>query len=374
MYKILDWKSSDDTRDIVHIVVQALVEGRNVALPAETAYHAVTSGLNPKTAKKFEELAQSKHIGRCALFLRSAQELLDYVTHLSPVASRVAHRAWPGPLVLDLPIGDDRSLVRMLPHEFLPLICKDGRAAFRVAAHNSIQHALRLMSGPLVAAPIQQNSRPAQRADIAGDIAGSVIVVDDGGLPFDDFSTMIRIDGNECRIASEGVTSGEALYRHAQFIVLLVCTGNTCRSPMAEALMRNRFEERFPSSNSSGSPVYVASAGLSAFPGGPAAPEAQSVMAARGLDLTKHQSYSVTEHTLRNADLILTMTRSHRQALLDIMPEIKPKVHLVSGSNSDVSDPYGCTEEVYRECADQIDGYVRQWVERLDGSIFPNWK
>ena len=105
MPSTLDWKSSEDTRDIVHLVVQALVEGRRVALPVENAYHAVYSGLNSSSVDHIQKLKQDKRASECCLLLRSSQELLDYVPELSVVASRIAARAWPGPLILDLPVS-----------------------------------------------------------------------------------------------------------------------------------------------------------------------------------------------------------------------------------------------------------------------------
>jgi protein-tyrosine-phosphatase len=171
-----------------------------------------------------------------------------------------------------------------------------------------------------------------------------------------------------------GAVSGDALYRLPQFVILLVCTGNTCRSPMAEALMRDKFLRRFANSSANGSPVFIASGGLSAYPGGPASVEAQRVIAARGLSLSEHQSRAVTKHALQLADLVLVMTKSHRQALLDSLPEIKSKVHLLSGDSTDVADPFGGTESQYAACADQMDTFLDRWVQQLPDSYFPTWK
>lgn len=143
---------------------------------------------------------------------------------------------------------------------------------------------------------------------------------------------------------------------------------------MAEAILRDKMKKRFPNAFKEGlEPIFITSAGLSAFPGGPASPEAVSVLKARGLSLHKHQSRSVTERSLMHADLILTMTNSHRSAIVDRFPEIAEKVQLMSGTSSDVSDPFGGSESVYATCADQIDGYLDRWVERFEESWFPEW-
>ncbi len=97
-------------------------------------------------------------------------------------------------------------------------------------------------------------------------------------------------------------------------------------------------------------------------------------MGSRGLKLQSHQSKPVTERSLRQADLVLTMTGSHRAAIVDRFPEIADKVHLLSGGGGDVSDPFGGSESVYSACADQIEGYLDRWVEQLDEEWFPQWK
>lgn len=373
MHNLLDWKNSDDTRDIVHIVVQTLVEGRRVALPADTAYHVVASGLASDSAEHLLQLADDGRLGRCVLFLRSAQELTDYVPDLSAVAARIALRGWPGPLILDLPVDCQRGLVSHLPPEMQALVLSNGRVAFRVASHPAIQHALRLMAGPIVAAPVCSDGNPIQSANHAGEWSRVSIVVDDGPTQWNGCSTILGVDGNICRVVQSGVLSGDALYRTAQFVVLFVCTGNTCRSPMAEALMREKLNKRFNKSQFPIDPFYVASAGISAFPGGPASPEAQKVMAARGLDLSEHQSCAVTEHALNHADLILTMTQTHRASILDRMPQIRSKVHLLSGGRADVSDPFGGSEANYQACAEQIESLLDQWLLQLDDNWFPQW-
>ena len=98
------------------------------------------------------------------------------------------------------------------------------------------------------------------------------------------------------------------------------------------------------------------------------------VMKQRGLNLQKHQSNSLTERALRQADLVLTMTNSHRSAILERMPTLRHKVHLLSGSQNDVSDPFGGSESVYAACADQIETYLERWLTQIDESWFPQWQ
>ncbi len=101
--------------------------------------------------------------------------------------------------------------------------------------------------------------------------------------------------------------------------ILFVCSGNTCRSPMAEALLREKV-------GTGANRFQIISAGTSAGSGAPAAEEAVQALKEKGLDLSQHQSRPITQELLKEAELILTMTRSHKGTLLQMEPGVGDKV------------------------------------------------
>jgi protein-tyrosine phosphatase len=159
----------------------------------------------------------------------------------------------------------------------------------------------------------------------------------------------------------------------ASLVVVTVCTGNTCRSPMAAILLRKRLAEKLgcPIGELEDRGVVVASAGLNAYGGGPAAPEAVQLMADQGLDLADHVSQPLSDRLARHADIIFTMTRSHREMLLAQWPEAASRTQLLSPEGRDVADPIGGSREVYSACARQIDDALRRQLERLDLHAVP---
>lgn len=141
--------------------------------------------------------------------------------------------------------------------------------------------------------------------------------------------------------------------------ILFVCTGNTCRSPMAEWLFRHRLG---PDAG------WIAlSAGLSALPGGAASKETHEVLGELGIDASEHYSRPVSREWVDRSTLIAAMTEGHRAELLAQYPEAADKVRLLTefgtgGRVEDISDPIGQSVGVYRYTRDQIDRAIADLI------------
>lgn len=151
--------------------------------------------------------------------------------------------------------------------------------------------------------------------------------------------------------------------------ILFVCTGNTCRSPMAEALLKKMIKERFPSSYGE---VAIGSAGTAAYEGAPATAEAQEAVKKMGADLSAHKARAVNEKILDGADIIFAMARRHYDELAALRPDIKDKVFVLrqyaGQTGADIDDPIGAPLEVYEECAGIIEECLGKILERRNNS------
>lgn len=155
--------------------------------------------------------------------------------------------------------------------------------------------------------------------------------------------------------------------------VLFVCTGNTCRSPMAEALFRDLVRER--------ADYQVASAGVAAAPGMPASKHTAALLKERGLDLSSFQSRMLDRQTLAQATHVFAMSSHHMAAIVDEFPEEADKVYLVSEfaaedalRGRDVSDPFGQGRSAYEETLRSLEkmlpsllAYIDQTWKKNDG-------
>ncbi len=145
--------------------------------------------------------------------------------------------------------------------------------------------------------------------------------------------------------------------------IIFVCTGNICRSPMAEGLLRQKIKAAKMTER-----IAVSSAGLAALQGEAASANAQLVMQRRSIDVAAHRARQLTLANVDAADLVLTMTKLHKDSILKHDDNWADKVFTLkeyAGQSGDVEDPYGGSSAVYEICAAEIEVLLAACWEKI---------
>jgi len=182
----------------------------------------------------------------------------------------------------------------------------------------------------------------------------------------------LRVHGPTWTLLQAGDYDPATIQRWLTRRIWFVCTGNTCRSPLAELFCKQHLARRLGCGVEQ-LPEYgwiVASAGVAAEPGSPASPHAQAVARQQGLSLARHRSQPLQALAdMGVGDLFVALTARHREALQGDWPELP--VRLLHTAGLDIADPFGGSRETYAACAAQIEQQVRWLVEELLRSETP---
>ena len=147
------------------------------------------------------------------------------------------------------------------------------------------------------------------------------------------------------------------------FSILFVCTGNTCRSPLAERLLKAKIKEHGCKG------LRVASAGTGAIEGEPASGGSRRIARKIGISLAGFRSKPVTTSRVKRADLILTMTRAHKQDVEMRWPDAAGKTHAISdytgSGRGSIVDPIGGPDVVYEACAADLSDEITRLIPKL---------
>ncbi len=329
--------------DLAAVLAGRLRSGEVGLLPTETVYGLMASSERPDACRRIYEIKGRASSKLLPFMTASRQRALQEVPR-SRVAGKLARLLWPGPLTLVLGEGQGK--------------------AWRIPDHALMHDVLRRLEEPLVATSANTSGMPAPAA--AEDIEPCILDAVDFSVLDEPSrgaaSTIVRVDTHDAvEVLRQGAIPEVRIRELAAFRVEIVCTGNTCRSPLAAAILAREL------AGIEG--ISIQSCGTATESGRPASSGAIKAAAALGLDLSGHRSRPLPAD-MGESDLILCMTPQHcDQVLSRALATGGPPVELVSTRGAPVPDPWGGSTAEYESVASTLLSMLGPWAESIQRKL-----
>lgn len=359
----VDRASGREVAEAAHKGVLALKKGRLVGFATETVYGVAALATCDDGLDRLREL-KNRPARPFSLHLGRPKDTHHYVRNLPDAAELLIRRSWPGPVTLVVPAGGQFADVRLRRRQGLyERLCHDGLIGLRCPDEPVAQAMLSGISLPVVAPSANLAGRPSPRSagEVLEDLDGKIdLLIDSGPTRYGNDSTIVRCDESGWEVLRPGVYDEDSIRRMLTQMCLFVCTGNTCRSPMAAGLARKILAERLGCKigDLPRHGVKVLSAGIVATDGVRATAQAIQAARAMGADISRHRSRNLTRELIKEADVVFCMTDSHVSQARRIAPDEAHKIRMLDALG-DVPDPVGGSLDVYRAAAMRIEKALR---------------
>jgi len=365
-------KLNSDKPDIskIKMAAQLLETGRLVAFPTETVY-GIACKADLKLLNKVDEIKHRKPQKHYTLHIPDKNELKKYVPTIRLKEKKLIEKLWPGPLtiVFQLNNADMKKIQDSLEKPVFESLYKNNSIGIRcpdnVIAAGLLKQTKSAVIGTSANSTDEQPATEAQ--EVLKRFEGKIALLLDGGVcKYRKNSTVVKIGNKTPKILRPGVYSAADLEKMSIIRFLFVCSGNTCRSPMAEAMFRKYLSKKLhlKVDELEKTGYKLSSAGTLGTVGSPATAEAIAACAAKGLDIKYHTSNALSVKLIEESDFIFVMSRRHKNQITGAC-SLAAKKCLLLAEDTDIPDPIGQPAAFYQNCAELIEKAVKKRIGEL---------
>lgn len=344
--------------------------GGLVAFPTETVY-GIACRVDVRSLAKLNRAKGRDAEKHYTLHIGDKSDVEKYVPTIGIRGRKLVEHAWPGPLTLvfELSHEDIGKQRRSLERDVFENLYRDDSIGIRCPDDAIALALLRETHSPVVAPSANKAGQPpAVNAEgVLAQLTGEVdLLLDAGPCKYAESSTVVKIGKKGLEVLRQGAYPQIELDEVSQVKFLFVCTGNTCRSPMAEGMFRKYFAEKLGCGvdELDGMGYKIGSAGVVDTGGCSASAEAIAACAAKGVDIKAHMSRALSKRLIEESDFIFAMCRTHQEHVIALCPEHANRCLLLA-EGQDIADPIGQPQQVYNSCADLIEKAVRKRIDEL---------
>ncbi len=348
-----------------------LADGGLVAFPTETVYGLAANAALPESIERLRQLKGRSPDQPFTVHLACSTDCDAFVSAIDPTGKRFIRKGWPGPLTLVFPVDDPEAVDarRRLSAEGMAAIYADNTVGLRHPDHPVAEMLVRLAGAPIIASSANTAGAdaPVEADQITPDIRDHVdIILDAGPTRYRKGSTIVALNGTGYKIIRTGVWDERTIRRLSMIDILFVCTGNTCRSPIAEGLCKQMLAKRLDCAIDElpGRGVRVHSAGTLGLSGYRVSEESVQACSRRGVDISRHTSTDLTSELVHPADHVFVMARHHLEAVRSIARGDTGRASLLA--EEDIADPIGGSADDYEHIAKIISDALDKRLQEVD--------